>query len=252
MTAPDLRDPHLESIPPVAATTGLSTGFATGLQESFGAAIAGVLRTIAAQRNMKIHVVSALLVLIVGMALPLELSARVALLFAIAIVLFAEILNTALEAFVDLHIRDYHRLAMMAKDAAAAGVLVLAATTVVVLGEILWTEWRIVTANLEAVWRSVIFGVPLAGVELLGLFVIRRGPVAVARLAVSLTLLTPLARHTTDPIFAGMALLLVLLAAWARWSFPRFSGRGAPRSSPARMEDDGGLPLTAPTRIDAP
>lgn len=228
MTTPDLRDPNLESIPPAAAAAGFSSGFTGSLRAAF----AGVLRTIAAQRNMKIHVVSALLVLIVGMALPLDLSSRVALLFAIAIVFFAEILNTALEAFVDLHIRDYHRLAMMAKDAAAAGVLVLAACTVAVLAEILWTEWDVVTGNLEAVRRSVTYGVPLALIEWSGLFLVRRGPLAVLRLGVALALATPLVRHTADPIFALITVLLILVSAWARWAFPRFAGRGAPRSMP--------------------
>lgn len=223
----DLKDPNLESIPPVSVPAGL-TG---GLGNSFRAAIAGVLRTIAAQRNMKIHVVSALMVIIVGMALPLDLSSRVALLFAIAIVFFAEILNTALEAFVDLHIRDYHRLAMMAKDAAAAGVLVLAATTVLVLSEILWTEWQVVVDNIEAVTRSVLFGVPLVIVEIAGLFLVRRGPLALLRVVVSLALLLPLVRSSVDPIYAILAVILVLVAAWARWSFPRMAGRGAPRTT---------------------
>jgi diacylglycerol kinase len=225
----DLKDPDLESIPPALS---VATGARAGLASSFGAAIAGVLRTIAAQRNMKIHVLSALMVLIVGMALPVASSTRVALLFAIAIVFFAEILNTALEAFVDLHIRDYHRLAMMAKDAAAAGVLVLAATTVVVLAEVLWTEWSVVIANLPAVERSVIFGVPLVVSEGLGLFVVRRGVLAFLRLLASLALLAPLTMTTADPIYAGVAVFLVLLAAYARWSFPRYAGRGAPRSAP--------------------
>lgn len=228
----DLKDPNLESIPPVE----VAGGFSGGLAGSFRAAIAGVLRTIAAQRNMKVHVVAALMVLIVGMALPLDLSARVALLFAISIVFFAEILNTALEAFVDLHIRDYHRLAMMAKDAAAAGVLVLAATTVVVLGEILWTEWHLVTSNLDAVQRSVLFGVPMVLLEGLGLFLVRRGPLAVLRLSASLALFAPLALHSRDPIFAALAVVLVLIAAWARWSFPRLSGRGAPRGAGLRLD----------------
>lgn len=236
----DLKDPHLESIPPaVSVATGAQKG---GLVGSFRAAIAGVLRTIAAQRNMKIHVLSALMVLIVGMALPLALSTRVALLFAIAIVFFAEILNTALEAFVDLHVRDYHRLAMMAKDAAAAGVLVLAATTVVVLAEILWTDWHLVTQNLAAVQRSVMFGVPLVASEALGLFVVRRGVLALLRLATSIALAVPLVLATTDPIYAGLLVALVLVAAYARWSFPRFSGRGAPRTqpwSPAAGEGEG-------------
>ena len=221
----DLRDPNLESIPPVGVPR------LTGLPASFRAATAGVLRTIAAQRNMKIHVLSALMVLIVGMALPLGLDARVALLFAIAIVFFAEILNTALEAFVDLHIRDYHRLAMMAKDAAAAGVLVLAATCVVVLGEILWTQWELVTSNLDQVVRSVAFGVPMVVVEGVGLFVVRRGPLGVIRFLASLALFAPLALHTKDPIFAVLTCALVVITAWARWAFPRFPGRGAPRTT---------------------
>ena len=86
------------------------------------AASAGVARTLATQRNMKIHWLAAIMVTLVATALPFDLSMRVALIFSVAMVLFAEILNTALEAFVDLHIKEYHRLAMLAKDAAAAGV----------------------------------------------------------------------------------------------------------------------------------
>ena len=193
----DLADPNLASIPPVMLQGGLVG--------SFRAAIAGVLRTIAAQRNMKIHVLSGLMVLIVGMALPLSLDVRVALIFAVAIVWFAEILNTALEAFVDLHIRTYHRLAMMAKDAAAAGVLILASATVVVLLEILYTQWHVVTENLPAVQRAVMFGVPCVIVEAVGLFVVRRGALAVVRLLASLGLLAPLVASTRDPFFAGLA-----------------------------------------------
>ena len=220
----DLKDPNLESIP--------SSRMAGGFVSSFRAAIAGVLRTIAAQRNMKVHVLSAQMVMIVGMALPLDVAPRVALLFAVGIVFFAEILNSALEAFVDLHVRDYHRLAMMAKDAAAAGVLVLAATTVLVLCEILWTQWDVVTSNIDAVQRSVMFGVPLVVLEGLGLFFLRRGPLTLLRMLASLCLLVPLVMRTADPISAALAIALVLLACYARWSFPRFPGRGAPRRIP--------------------
>lgn len=219
----DLKDPLLESIPP-AFVGG-------GMLRSFRAAIAGVLRTIASQRNMKIHVVSALMVLIVGMALPLDLATRTALLFAIALVFFAEILNTALEAFVDLHVRDYHRLAMMAKDAAAAGVLVLSCFAVVAFLEILWVEWDIVTSNLASVQHSVLFGVPLVVLELLGLFLVRRGAAAWLRLVASCAFLTPLLLETRDPIFAGMAVLLVVTAFLARLLFPQRAGRGAPRGA---------------------
>lgn len=195
---------------------------------SFRAALAGVARCVACQRNMKLHVLSALMVMIVGMALPLDLSSRVALLFAVAIVFFAEILNTGLEALVDLYIGEYHRLAMLAKDAAAGGVLVLAASTVLILAEILWHRWDLVSNNLDAVWRSVGYGVPLVAVEAMGLFVVRRGWIALVRIAVSGALLFPLASHSKDPIFAGLAVGLVVLAALSRHSFPSRPGRGAP------------------------
>lgn len=221
-----LRDPTLDTIPPPFLRSGFGA--------SFRAAGAGVCRTLATQRNMKLHVLAALMVAIVGMALPLDVSARVALLFAIAIVFFAEILNSALEALIDLFIRDFHRLAMLAKDAAAAGVLVLSTATVLVFADILWARWDLVTSNLDAVQRSVAFGVPLVVVEAVGLFVVRRGAFAIARLVVALGLVAPLVATSQDPIWALVAVLLVLLSAYARWAFPRRAGRGAPRREEAR------------------
>ncbi|MDP2342324.1 MAG: diacylglycerol kinase family protein [Deltaproteobacteria bacterium] len=211
----DLGDPDLDTIPPVQTVVVAGAGRG-GVAASFRVAIAGVLRTVATQRNMKIHVLSGLMVMIVGMALPLDLSTRVALLFAVAIVFFAEILNTALEALIDLFVKDFHRLAMLAKDAAAGGVLVMAVTTVVVLAEILWMRWDLVETNLGAVTRSVIFGVPLVVVEAVGLFVVRRKRLQVPRLVISLALMVPLVMHTHDPLYAGVALLFVGMAFVAR------------------------------------
>lgn len=198
------------------------------LQESFRAAFTGVLRCVASQRNMKIHILSALMVMIVGMALPLDLSSRIALLFAVAIVFFAEILNTALEAIVDLYVGEFHRLAMLAKDAAAGGVLVLAIATVLILTETLHSNWDLVHIHSDAVWRSVLFGVPLVGIEAIGLFVIRRGIASWLRFGISVSLLVPLVSHSQDPIYAGTALALVGLAFYARHAFPKHTGRGAP------------------------
>jgi diacylglycerol kinase (ATP) len=211
-----LTDPHLDTIPPMKAVLG---GVRPGIAGSFQVAIAGVLRTVATQRNMKIHVVAGLMVAIVGMALPLDLSVRVALLFSVSIVFFAEILNTALEAVIDLFVHEFSRLAMLAKDAAAGGVLVFAVTTVFVLADILWTEWRLVEQNLDAVARSCLFGIPLALNEALGLFIVRRRLLHAVRLAVSAALLVPLIAHTRDPIFAVVAVTLVVVAVAARTGY---------------------------------
>lgn len=195
---------------------------------SLKAAASGVGGVIASQRNMKLHVLSADAVIIVGMALPFDLSMRSTLLFAIGVVFFAEILNTGLESLVDLFVGEFHRLAMLAKDAAAAGVLVFAVITVLVLTDMLWTRWDLVTSHLDAVWRSVAFGVPLLISEAIGLFALRRGPGATLRLLLSGALAVPLVLASKDPIFSGVLLALLGLAAWARHAFPSRTGRGAP------------------------
>ncbi len=210
---PDLKDPQLQSIPP-AFTGG-------GIVGSFRAALAGVLRTVASQRNMKVHVVAAMMVMIVGMALPLDIATRTALLFAVALVFFAEILNTALEAFVDLHVQEYHRLAMLAKDAAAAGVLVLAAFAVLAFLEVLYLQWDVVAQHSDDVMRAVVFGVPLCALEIAGLFVVRRRLLAVVRLMLSLALAVPLVHASRDPIFAAVFIGLIATAFLARWIFDR-------------------------------
>jgi len=63
-------------------------------------------------------------------ATPVEIAA---LLLAIGLVMVSEALNTALESVVDLVSPAVHPLARVAKDVAAAGVLI-AATTAVAVG----------------------------------------------------------------------------------------------------------------------
>ncbi len=211
----DPGDPHAPATSAVVVA-GVGRG---GLTSSFRVAAAGVLRTVATQRNMKIHLLAGLMVMIVGMALPLDLSVRVSLLFSVSIVLFAEILNTALEALIDLFVTDFHRLAMLAKDAAAGGVLVFAVTTVLVLADILFTEWHLVQDNLDAVARSCLFGIPLVALEALGLFVVCHRGWQGVRIVVSALLLLPLLVHSTDPIFAIVAVLFVVMGAAARLQY---------------------------------
>ena len=103
------------------------------LAASFRHAFAGLWHALRTQRNVRIHAIAAVVVLGLGLALrltPLELAL---LAIAIAIVLVAELLNTAIEATVDLAAPYIDPLARVAKDAAAAAVL-LAAVAAVVIG----------------------------------------------------------------------------------------------------------------------
>ena len=220
LRAEHLTDPGLGAIP---------RPFWRGFVASFEAAIAGVLRTVATQRNMKIHTTAALMVMLVGMALPLDLATRAALIFAIAAVMFAEILNTALEAIVDLFIGTYHRLAMLAKDAAAAGVLLLAVGATVIFFDIIIVNWQLVQQSIDQVWRYALLGAPLAAMQILILFGPRKGLWPNLATVLGLALLGPLIAWSSDPLFSAGAVLVFLSARAARVFFPGRKPHGAPK-----------------------
>jgi diacylglycerol kinase (ATP) len=144
-----------------------------GFFGSFSHAWDGLL-TACAQRNMKVHVVSAVLVGLVGSGIRLELAEKVTLIFCVTLIFFAEILNTALEALVDLHTEDFRELAKTTKDAAAAAVLVLAIGTVVIFAAIVVTNWKIISLSGPQILRQVAFGLPYAGLTGLLLSEMRR------------------------------------------------------------------------------
>jgi diacylglycerol kinase (ATP) len=104
----------------------------TGLVASFGHALRGLVEVTARERNMKIHVLAGTAVGLAGAELVLPLPARLALVLAVMLVVAAEMGNSALEALVDLHTKEFREEARRVKDAAAGGVLVLALGAVLV------------------------------------------------------------------------------------------------------------------------
>lgn len=105
--------------PPKPGTDPLSL---RGLRASFGYAWAGVRYAWKSQRNFRLEVYVAALAL--GLAWWLKVN-PVPVLLLIALVLGLELINTALEAVVDLVSPNYHPLAKAAKDIAAASVLIV-------------------------------------------------------------------------------------------------------------------------------
>lgn len=102
------------------------------LLESFNYAIAGILYSITTQRNMKIHITIAIAALLLGLWADLSRMELLVLLFAVFLVLIAEMLNTAIEAAVDIASPDFHPLAKVAKNVAAGAVLLAAANSLIV------------------------------------------------------------------------------------------------------------------------
>lgn len=101
------------------------------LAASFGYAFLGIYHVIKTQRNMRIHLVIALLAILVAFVLRLQALEWVAILTLVGLVLAFEMLNTALEALTDLTSPEYHPLAKIVKDVGAGMVLILAITAVI-------------------------------------------------------------------------------------------------------------------------
>ncbi len=99
---------------------------------SFGFAGAGLAYLVRTQPNFRVHLVATGGV--VGTAIGVGATAVeiAVLLLAIGLVLVGEAINSALEALVDLASPAYHPLAKVAKDVAAAGVLLAAAVAALI------------------------------------------------------------------------------------------------------------------------
>jgi diacylglycerol kinase (ATP) len=172
----------------------------------------GLVWTTAYQRNMKFHVLSAVLVGCVGSGIPLGLPEKVTLVFCVMLVFFAEVVNSALEALVDLHTERYHDLAKVAKDTAAAGVLVLSIGTLALFAVVLVHDWPIVVGHPQEVTRQLVVGAPMAA---LGALLPWRRPrprvLDALAFALALGLWVATGSWTASPIFSAMIASLLCL-----------------------------------------
>jgi diacylglycerol kinase len=95
-------------------------------KDSFGHAFRGLFYTWETQRHLRVHLALAALAVLLGLVLRIGATEWALLALTIALVLSLELLNTVVEAVVDLVTSDYHPLARVAKDVAAGAVLVSA------------------------------------------------------------------------------------------------------------------------------
>ncbi|PGM57092.1 diacylglycerol kinase family protein [Bacillus sp. AFS053548] len=104
----------------------------THLLKSFGFAFSGIFKVIKDERNIKIHLFAALIS--IGLAFYLHISRIdwLILLLIITIVISLELVNSSIEAVVDLASPNKHPLAKKAKDVAAGAVLVAAIVSIII------------------------------------------------------------------------------------------------------------------------
>lgn len=100
--------------------------------EAWKNAIDGIIYGVKSQRNIRIQLTIAVCVIFVCIILKLELIECIILCFAAFLVIVAEMINTAIEAAVDLTTTEYNEKAKRAKDAAAGAVALAAVNSVIV------------------------------------------------------------------------------------------------------------------------
>lgn len=99
------------------------------LYKSFGYAFAGIFAVVTKERNMKIHCVAMVCVVIAGFVFHITPVEWCICLTLFGLVMALEMVNTAVEAVVDLVTKERKplaKLAKLAKDAAAGAVLIAA------------------------------------------------------------------------------------------------------------------------------
>jgi len=108
------------------------------LIHSFKFACAGLHFTVISQRNMRIHILIGIAVILLGILLKVSFVEMAILYLTIMFVIVCEIINTALELSLDfLNGKAHHPSVKLIKDIAAGGVLV-ATLNAVIIGAIIF------------------------------------------------------------------------------------------------------------------
>lgn len=102
------------------------------LKRSFQYAFRGLKYVLKNERNFRIELVFAFLILVFSVILKIEKWELVVIMFLITLVLIMELTNTIVERVVDILEPRMHPFAKLIKDIMAAIVLISAATSVVI------------------------------------------------------------------------------------------------------------------------
>ncbi len=195
--------------------------------DSVNWAIEGIIHAARTEKHMRRHFLAALLVLLAVLFLGVSPVEFALLTVSICFVLFAELVNTALEAIVDLVSPDHHPLAKIAKDVAAGGVLI-AAIGAAVMGYLILSHY-IFPRYKEALG---IMGSPAEIAALVALLVVvivvvilkalsgkgtpLEGGLPSGHAAVAFAIATIVTLNTQDPLTSILAITLAVMVSHSR------------------------------------
>lgn len=103
-------------------------------KNAFFCAIKGIGQAIKTERNLVFDIFVAIIVIILGFVFKINFSEWIICILSVGLMLFAELMNTAIETVVDMYTREKNDMAGKAKDISAGAVLVLAINVAIIGG----------------------------------------------------------------------------------------------------------------------
>lgn len=197
------------------------------LVDSFNYAIEGMIYTVRTQRNMKIHMVAALIVLSACFFYDLSKLELLILTITITMVLVCEMINTAVECAIDATTNYYHPLAKIAKNVAAGAVLITAINSVLVGYIIFWDRLlpftfivinKIKDSNPYMIFLSLVI-VSLATVIAKAIFgegTPLKGGMPSGHSAIAFSISTTIALLTAEPTVIILSYIMAFIVAQSR------------------------------------
>lgn len=186
----------------------------------------GIFYALKTQRNLRIHFFIAFLILSLRSFLQFEVNEMLFLLFAITLVITAEMINTAIEAIVDLEVQTYHPLARAAKNVSAGAVLIVALSSIAVAYLVLFPRFKLflISSDIgkikESLFAFIIVAFLAAGLVLLAAGTFSRWfswlpeHVLCPRSTLAFAFASALSLYTSDWLVSSFSFFLALTAAY--------------------------------------
>ncbi len=197
------------------------------LLQSFNYAIDGLIYALRTQRNMRIHFTAAAIVLGLALFFRLPAWAFVALVFASSLVIVTELINTAIEATIDLVTTTYDPIAQIAKDVAAAAVFLASINALIIAYFVLFSRLNPISLSLLQKVRQSPVHLTVISIMLVLIMVVAakawigggsflRGGWPSGHSALAGALFTAIALISQSPLMATLGLALALLVFHSR------------------------------------
>lgn len=195
--------------------------------DSFNYAIEGIIYAVRTQRNMVIHMITALIVLTACFIYDLNKLELLIILITITLVISTEMINTAIESAIDATTNYYHPLAKIAKNTAAGAVLITAINAIAVGYIIFWSKLKPITffviTKIKSADPYLIFFI-LVVVSIITIVVKAifgegtplRGGMPSGHSTIAFSIATMIALMTQEPLVIVLSYILAFIVAQSR------------------------------------